>query len=86
MLYFSFLFQIPESWHNPTKQYHLGIKNAYDLYPKALKERISKERTDRLWTPQHRLALAEVSRKLEEFDALYPCPTPVSFSWIKYFM
>lgn len=68
--------KIPESWHNPTKQYHLGIKNAYDLYPKALKERISKERTDRLWTPQHRLALAEVSRKLEEFDALYPCPTP----------
>lgn len=66
-LYFvhNFCHQIPAEWKNPTGDFHVGIKNGFDLYPAKLKERIESERKEKLWDPGHKSALAEASRKLQ---------------------
>ncbi|KAG8225790.1 hypothetical protein J437_LFUL005597 [Ladona fulva] len=66
--------KIPPNWVNPSGVYHLGIKNAFELYPSKLKERVEKRRKEELWDPQHKLALAEATRKLQEFEAKNPQP------------
>ncbi|XP_050391109.1 tripeptidyl-peptidase 2 [Patella vulgata] len=60
--------QIPASWKNPTGQYHIGTKVLFELYPKGLKDRILKERKEQQWDPQHRVALADSIKRLENFD------------------
>lgn len=56
--------KIPASWSNPTGEYHLGVKNAYTLYPKKCKERIESLRKKRRWDDHHKTALTEATREL----------------------
>lgn len=63
--------KVPESWSNPSNKYRLGVKNAFDLYPKRLKERIQEERKEKLWDNQHKLTIAEANRALSKFESLY---------------
>ncbi|XP_055927693.1 tripeptidyl-peptidase 2-like isoform X2 [Argiope bruennichi] len=64
--------KIPSSWENPSGKFHIGVKNAYELYPKQLKERVIKERKEKYWDPFHKLLVAETTRKIQEFNTLNP--------------
>ena len=76
-MYIGKLFQIPDSWKNPTGRYHIGAKSAYDLFPKRLQDRVVKDRREKVWDPPHRAALAEATKNLEEFDAAHKTPNEV---------
>ncbi|XP_022341956.2 tripeptidyl-peptidase 2-like [Crassostrea virginica] len=61
--------KIPDTWNNPSGLFHVGVKPAYDLFPKKLQERVNKERKEKNWDPAHREAIAEATRKLEQYEA-----------------
>uniref|UniRef100_A0A224ZB69 Tripeptidyl-peptidase 2 n=1 Tax=Rhipicephalus zambeziensis TaxID=60191 RepID=A0A224ZB69_9ACAR len=61
--------KIPESWSNPSGKFHVGLKCAYELYPKCLKERVQKAYKEREWSPFHGPAQAKASRNLQELEA-----------------
>lgn len=60
--------KVPETWKNPTGKFRLGVKNAFDLYPKRLRERMTEERKEKHWDSNHKQALAEANRLLSKFD------------------
>ncbi|XP_067010836.2 tripeptidyl-peptidase 2 [Anabrus simplex] len=60
--------KVPSSWKNPSGKFHLGLKNGFDLYPSKLRERIEKERKEKLWDPPQKEALADATRRLQEYE------------------
>ncbi|GFO43768.1 tripeptidyl-peptidase 2-like [Plakobranchus ocellatus] len=64
--------QIPESWTVPSGKFHIGVKSAYELFPKTLRERVGNEAREKVWNPQQRAALTEALRALEAFDSAHP--------------
>ncbi|KAI1307595.1 Tripeptidyl-peptidase 2 [Halotydeus destructor] len=60
---------VPSSWVNPSGKYHLGVKNGYELYTKALRDRISKEYMDKHFTPEQKRLQADAILKLEAFNS-----------------
>jgi len=64
---------IPEKWTNPSGDFHLGMKPAFELFPKAVIPRVKMERTKES-KKSIRETLAKLTRQLEAFDAEHPKP------------
>ncbi|XP_018023008.1 tripeptidyl-peptidase 2 isoform X2 [Hyalella azteca] len=58
--------KIPSSWHNPSGQFHLGVKSAYSLYPSKLREKLMKERKEQFFEPQHKKLQEDAMRKVQK--------------------
>lgn len=59
------IFQIPSSWKNPSGEFYVGVKSAYSLYPKKLRERIEQSRKKKFWDDGNQKALVEATRALQ---------------------
>ncbi|RMF86238.1 MAG: hypothetical protein D6744_00060, partial [Planctomycetota bacterium] len=65
---------VPDSWSNPSGEYHIGVKRAYEVYAGWLVHRLKTKRRKH-WDEQQRAAVAEVKRRLAEWDAQHQKPT-----------
>ncbi|XP_014208208.1 tripeptidyl-peptidase 2 isoform X2 [Copidosoma floridanum] len=64
--------KIPGSWNNPSGEFRVGVKNAYQLYPAKLRERIEPSRKKKLWEEGYKNSLVEATRQLQEFESKHP--------------
>ncbi len=68
--------KIDPAWENPSGEFRLGIKRAYDFFPESLISRLKRERREEFFE-QHALVEAEASRAVEKFRSEHPKPTAV---------
>ena len=61
--------RLPKDLQNPTGKFRIGIKRTINFFPKSLLERITKERLEKEWEPNHKLNVALVAKRLQEFEA-----------------
>lgn len=62
------IYQIPESWKNPTGTWRVGILHPFSLYPTKLRERVQEHRKEHSWDVGHKPAFAEANKNLQEFE------------------
>lgn len=55
-------------WKNPSGDWHIGGKAAFDLYPAPLRNRMKQERRRR-FDEQHRIAVAKAREELSAFES-----------------
>ncbi|HED53321.1 MAG TPA: hypothetical protein ENJ00_03870, partial [Phycisphaerales bacterium] len=61
-------------WTNPSGEFHVGIKPAFDLFPEDLVERITEERQED-WEQAQRVLAEKLNREIVAFDDAHPSPT-----------
>ena len=64
---------IPENWQNPSSEYRLGIKAAWELFPLELLHRLLPERR-RDWDQRQRERERELQQALADWDKEHPGP------------
>ncbi|XP_050538045.1 tripeptidyl-peptidase 2 [Daktulosphaira vitifoliae] len=60
--------KIPNSWINPSGEYHIGIKNAYELYTKNVQQRIEEEKKEKSWDIYHKPLLSKSISDQNKFN------------------
>ncbi|KAI1315389.1 tripeptidyl-peptidase II Tpp2 [Mortierella claussenii] len=63
--------RLSKEWKNPSGEYRIGIKRAYDLFPEDLADRIKKERLAE-FQKEHFLLVAKVQDELAAFLKAHP--------------
>ncbi|XP_062522156.1 tripeptidyl-peptidase 2-like isoform X3 [Corticium candelabrum] len=60
--------KIPSDWQNPSGRWHVGVKSAYELFPKLLRTRLNTEIKKKLWDPAHERSLAVAAQELDHWN------------------
>ena len=66
---------IPGEWNNPTGEYRVGLKRAYELFPSDLVMRLSAERRHE-WDLRQKTRAAEIRRQIARWEDEHPKPSP----------
>jgi len=64
---------IDPGWNNPSGEFHLGVKPAYELYPEDLVPRLKQKRGAK-WAERQRAAVVALQRQLAAWDEATPAP------------
>ncbi|KAI9300609.1 hypothetical protein BJ944DRAFT_170558 [Cunninghamella echinulata] len=62
---------LDSNWKNPSGEYHIGLKRAYELFPTELTERLQKERRQN-FEVKHSHLIDEAQTKLADFNKKNP--------------
>ncbi|KAL1492743.1 hypothetical protein ABEB36_010950 [Hypothenemus hampei] len=60
--------KVPTDWINPTRTYRIGVKNAFDLYPDRLKDRVKSDYKKKKWEEGQRKLLSDLHRDLDNLE------------------
>lgn len=60
--------KIPSNWRNPTGKWRLGVKDLYELCSTTLRDRLKKERKEKLWQPNNDEAVFRAQARLNELN------------------
>ena len=63
--------KLPSEWidKNVNEKFRVGTKRVFSLYPKVLRDRIQKERLEKIWDPGHKKNLAKITNAIEKFES-----------------
>ncbi len=64
---------IPKSWTNPSGDWRVGWKRAYELFPKDLVARVEKKRRE-AWDAKQRMLRAKLQSDLQDWDRKHKAP------------
>jgi tripeptidyl-peptidase-2 len=67
-------------WSCPTGEYHLGLKPAYELFPRGLVTRLKEKRRED-WDESHRIAVETANRELADWKDAHPEPAGEDRKW-----
>ena len=73
--------KLSAEWTNPSGEFHLGIKSAYELFPGPLVSRIKKERREK-WDIEQRQGRQKVQEKLKDWNEKHKNKSNVTSSEI----
>ncbi len=62
-----------KDWNNPTGDFYIGMKPAYELFPAKLVSRVKADRKKK-WDKKQRVLTMEVRQKFDSFDQQHPKP------------
>lgn len=69
--------KLNEAWKNPSGEWRIGCKLAYELFTDTLVSRLKQERKKK-WDEKHTEALTKALRQLTAFDLEHPKPSDAS--------